>query len=535
VVSAASAILAVVCVFASPSWDKKIISSGPAVYAARYADLKGNERKLSISGADEELLYYKEGIEATVTVRKRPTTGTIGLAISGKVDASNTGDMYTQLMVAHIPLLLSLNPETALVIGLGSGVTLGAAAQYPLKQIDCVELIPAVEEASRFFIKENRNVLADSRVRLTINDARNYLDVILQKYDVIISEPSNLWLAGMANLFSLEFYQSCKERLASGGVMCQWVQTYFLSSEDLKIAINTFETVFPHTSIWYTFLGDLIMVGGVQRITMDYRQLARKYGMTEIREDLQRLNIREPLALLSCYLLDEEGVDQLVSGSRINTDVRPILEFSAPRSLYKETDRSNHDILLQYRTREFPEMENFDEQRVTGRASFWYHLGAVYDFRGLPDSARRNYEKAISVDASFAPAYVGLGLNLYGRKNDSGAIENLKKAISLDPSGADAYYNLAQIYHNQGLRGEAIANYRSAIRLSPHPWKYHQKLGDLLMENGKYSDAIEEYKSAMKDRTVRDQVLRSMAGAYEAIGNSKRAAEIRKTLGSRDF
>ena len=230
-----------------------------------------------------------------------------------------------------------------------------------------------------------------------------------------------------------------------------------------------------------------------------------------------------------------QAMDQLVAGSRINTDVRPILEFSAPRSLYKETARSNHDMLLQHKTRDFPEMDNFDEQRVTGRASFWYHLGAVYDSRGLPDSARRNYEKAISVDASFAPAYVGLGLNLYGRNNALGAIENLKKAIALDPSGAEAYYNLAQIYHNQGLRNEAIANYRSAIKLSPRPWKYHHKLGDLLMENGRYSDAIEEYKAALKDRTARDQILRSMAGAYEAIGNSKRAAEIRKTLGSRDF
>ena len=527
VIAAVSAVVVVACVFAIPSWDKMVITSGPSVYASRYAEDKGDDRKSSISGAGEELLYYEEGVEATVAVRKRPQTGTTVLTISGKVDASNSGDMYTQLMLGHIPLLLSPNPDTALVIGLGSGVTLGTAALYPLKKIDCVELIPAVEEASKFFIEENRNVLADPRVNLTINDARNYLDVTSQKYDIIISEPSNLWLAGMANLFSLEFYQSCKRRLAPGGILCQWVHTYYLSWEDLKIAINTFETIFPNTSIWYTVLGDIIMIGSVDEMTIDYKQLAEKYRISEIRRDLVRLSMREPLALLSCYLLDEDGVDRLVAGSRINTDVRPILEFSAPRTLYSETAKPNHEMLLSFRTGEFPKMENFNEERVTRRASFWYHLGVAYDFRGLSNEAHRSYEKAVSIDASFAPAYVGLALNLHAAKKTSEAIENLKKAIKLDPAEADAYYNLAQIYQSQGLEDEAISNYRIAIKLSPRPGKYQQKLADLMMEYGDHSAAIEEYKTALKGGGNRSQILRKMAEAYDAVGQPGKAAEIR--------
>ncbi|MFC1712568.1 fused MFS/spermidine synthase [Candidatus Poribacteria bacterium] len=530
VIAVASAVVAIACIFAIPSWDKKVITSGPSVYASTYAEDKGDDRRLSISGEGEDLVYYKEGIEATVTVRKRPRTGTTVLAISGKVDASNSGDMYTQMMVGHIPLLLSPNPENALVIGLGSGVTLGVAARYPLKKIDCVELIPAVEEASKFFIEENRNVLADPRVELTINDARNFLDVTLQKYDVIISEPSNLWLAGMANLFSLEFYQSCRERLAPEGILCQWVQTYRLSSDDLKIAINTFRTVFPHTSIWYTVLGDLIMVGSIDEMTIDYMELAKRYNLSNIKRDLMRLDIREPLALLSCYLLDEDGVARLVEGSHINTDVRPVLEFSAPRNMYEKTANSNHDMLLSFRAREFPEMTNFNEERVSRRASFWYHLGVVYDFRGLRNEARRKYEKAISVDASFAPAYVGLALNLHNAEKTPEAIENLKRAIDLDPSGADAYYNLAQIYDGQGLKDEAISNYRTSIKLNPRPGKYQQKLADLLMEYGDHSAAIKEYETALKNGGDRPQILRKIAEAYETMGNPGKAAEIRKAM-----
>lgn len=240
--------------------------------------------------------------------------------------------------------------------------------------------------------------------------------------------------------------------------------------------------MFPHTSIWYTMLGDIFMLGSNEEFTIDYLQLAKRYNIPSVREDMQRLDIREPLALLSCYLLDEEGVAQLTAGSRINTDNLPILEFSAPRSLYLETANSNHNLLSSFRTEEFPKMKNFDQQRVISRASFWYHLGTAYDFKGMPNEARRRYEKAISVDTGFAPAYVGLALNLYKDKRTPDAIKNLKKAIALDPAGPDAYYNLAQIYHSQGLRDEAISNYESAIKLSPQPQRYQQKLADLLKD-----------------------------------------------------
>jgi spermidine synthase len=488
VVSLASAVVGVFCIFIIPSWDRMIISSGPSVYAPKYAEIqRGNERKAGISGVGEELLYYREGTEATVAVRKRPETGTVVMSVNGKVDASNSGDMYTQLMVGHLPLLLSPNPRgmgdfphTAMVIGLGSGVTLGAAAQHPLTRIDCVEIEPAVVEASKFFNRENRNVLEDPRVNLIVNDGRNHLAISSHKYDVIISEPSNLWLAGMANLFSLEFYQLCRERLTAGGIIIQWVHIYHMSSENLRIAINTFRSAFPHISIWFTMLGDIFMLGSSERLTIDYLQLAERYNIPGVREDLQRLDIREPLALLSCYLLDEEGVARFAADSRINTDDRPILEFSAPRSLYVKTANSNHNLLSSFRTGDFPKMKNFDQQRVTGRASFWYHLGIAYDFKGMPSEARRRYEKAISVDADFAPAYVGLALNLYKEDKVPDAIENLKKAIALDPSGADTYYNLAQIYEDQGLWDEAMSNYKLAIKLSPQPARYQKKLADLL-------------------------------------------------------
>lgn len=514
----ASVVLGVLCVFAVPSWNKMVMSSGPSVYAKNYAYFEDNERNQAISGFDEELLYYREGLEATIAVRRRPLTGAVVMAVNGKVDASSTGDMYTQLMVGHIPLMLSANPETAMVVGLGSGVTLAAASQHPLKQIDCVEIEPAVVEASKFFRAENRDVLDDPRVKLIENDARNYLAVSQQKYDVIISQPSNLWVAGMANLFSLEFYQLCRERLVPGGILCQWSHTYHLSPENLKIVVNTFKSVFPYTSLWYTVPGDIMMIGSAEEVKFDYLQLAENYNFHSVRADLQSLDIKEPLALLSCYILDSDGVGRLVAGSHVNTDDHPVLEFSAPRSLYQDTTAANHKMLLSFRTGEFPEMENLDQQQITDRASFWYYLGTAYDFKGMADEARRSYEKAISIDESFAPAYAGLALNLRWEGKTTDAVKNLKKAIEIDPSEAESYYNLAQVYHSQGLRDEAVSNYEYAIRLSPQPWKYHQKLADLFMEYGEYWGAIREYDSALRGDFNKPEILYSMAKAYNAMG-----------------
>ncbi len=477
--STAPVIFAILLVVFIPSWNKMVISSGASAYAPMYAELKGNERKQSIYGADEELLYYKEGLNSTITVRKRES-GTVVLAVDGKVDASNTGDMYTQLMLAHLPLLLKPSAQNALIIGLGSGVTLGASAQHELKQIDCVEIEPAVVEAAEFFKDVNRNVLNDPRVNMIVNDARNYLAVTDKRYDVIISEPSNLWLAGIANLFSSDFYKICRKKLNPGGIICQWSHVYYMSPNDLKIVVNTFKSVFPDMSIWFTSTGDILMIGSTEELIIDYLELAKHYNIQGVRDDLQRLSIREPLAILSCYLLDEVGVSKFAEGAGINSDNHPILEFSVPRSIYVDSSDSNRKLLAGYRTREFPKMSNFNEERVTKRASFWYHIGVAYDYKELIEEAKKYYEKAINVDPNFTPAYEGLAIGLYKEKRVNEAISLLKKAIEIDPYGPDAYYNLAQIYQEQGFLDLARENYEIAIKLNPGSDRYREKLAKML-------------------------------------------------------
>ncbi|MDP2389873.1 MAG: fused MFS/spermidine synthase, partial [Acidobacteriota bacterium] len=215
-----------------PQWDRLLLSSGGYKYAPA---MRGPS--LATSLAAGELLSYREGASGTVAVRR--LAGTVSLSIDGKVDASNAGDMLTQRLLAHVPLLLHPNPKRVAIIGLGSGVTLGSALTHPIAAATVLEISPEVVDASRFFETENHRALADPRTRLVVGDGRTHLMLGRETYDVIVSEPSNPWMAGIASLFTREFFEGARARLAPGGMLCQWAHTYDISSDDLRSIVAT--------------------------------------------------------------------------------------------------------------------------------------------------------------------------------------------------------------------------------------------------------------------------------------------------------
>ena len=153
--------------------------------------------------------------------------------MAGKPDAStNPGDILTQSLLAHLPALFAGEPERGLVIGYGSGMTAGALLAHPeIQRLDVLELESGVIRSSPYFHSVNGDPFADPRTQLIIEDGRTHLSYTDRRYDVITSEPSNPWMSGVSNLFTVEFYEAVKRRLAPGGVFAQWVQNYDLSDE----------------------------------------------------------------------------------------------------------------------------------------------------------------------------------------------------------------------------------------------------------------------------------------------------------------
>src|SRR5437870_6245701 len=296
---------------------------------------------------DTDVVYFKEGNNASISVRKGENY--LALRTNGKVDASNRGDMITQLTIGFLPGFYHPNPKSALVIGYGSGVTVGAAAAIPeLEEIDCVEIEPVVVGAGSWFSDINRKSYENPKVRLMFNDARNHMNTTRKQYDVIISEPSNPWIAGVASLFTAEFYDRAVEVLKPDGVFAQWIQLYELDPEDLRMILYEVQRKFPEVSVWVTD-SDLIVIGSRQPPKLDAARLERtvKSDPAMTRDFRNFLHSEHAEGLLAYYVMSTEAVRKFASKARRNTDDHPLLEFHAPRQLFSDTRDLNIDLLYQ--------------------------------------------------------------------------------------------------------------------------------------------------------------------------------------------
>ena len=282
--------------FTGPAWDPNLLSSGAYKYAVDVRDL-GLDLDVGLKAG--RLLYYREGSAGTVSVRQ--LAGTLALAIDGKVDASNGTDMLTQKLLAHLPLLLHADPREVCIIGLGSGVTLGAALRHPTSHVDVVEISPEVVEASSFFAAENGRALEDARARLIVGDGRSHLRFTSRRYDVIISEPSNPWMAGVASLFTREFFDAARARLAPGGIICQWAHTYDLADADLRLIAATFASVFPNGTMWLVGEGDVLFVATNDGPGPVLDNIARAWHREGVAGDLAQAAVFDAFSLLTLY------------------------------------------------------------------------------------------------------------------------------------------------------------------------------------------------------------------------------------------
>ena len=193
---------------------------------------------------DEKVLFYRDGLSATVSVHRY--RGETALHINGKADASSRVDMPTQVLLAQTPLLFGRPAKKVLVVGWASGVTVGSVLRHPVERLDAVELEPAMLEASHFFDELNGRPLDDPRVRVIVDDARSYLANTRESYDVIISEPSNPWLSGVANLFTREHFQKARKALAPGGRLLQWLPLYATDPDVLRAILAALRSEFPY-------------------------------------------------------------------------------------------------------------------------------------------------------------------------------------------------------------------------------------------------------------------------------------------------
>ena len=525
-------LLALAVLFISPSWDARAMTSGVHIYGRGLFGILGKADFRRVIAARDQLLFYKDGISATISVHGQGALRY--LRVNGKTDASNTIDMHTQLMLGHLPLLYRPDAKRALVIGLGSGVTAGAVALHPVNQLDVIEIEPAVVEGAAFFAKENRGVLKNPRVRLAVADGRNFLLASEGGYDVIISEPSNPWMRGIGNLFSLEFYDLAARRLAPKGIVCQWIHLYGLFPEDLKMVIRTFRSVFPHTVIWNTIRGDLLLIGGKEPLSLDYATLRSKYAsIPGLREDMGRIGYHSPLALLADFALTEEDAAQYAQYALLNTDDLPFLEFSAPDSLYVDTLEMNRRLLKAARRTEVPPIAGLSEGTLRS-PDFRRSLGQAFWAKDMPEEALAQFDEALRIDPRHAGSLLQRG-RVYLRLNTVLKAEaDFKAALRLDPRLVEAHDALAQLYLGQKMWDLAEEHLRKAAALRPKDAQPLARLADLYLERERFGEAISQYRAALALAPENPRLWASLGMAYRGAGRPSEAVEALHQALSRD-
>ncbi|MFA6543834.1 MAG: fused MFS/spermidine synthase [Limisphaerales bacterium] len=281
--------------------------------------------------------FYEDAADASVSVEQGDgvaSSDQMVLRINGKPDATSRGDMATQFLLGHLPLLARPESKDVFVLGFGSGVTAGALLGHPVRQIVVAENCAPVLRAGKFFAPWNRGVLTNRLARIVGEDARTMLKLSPQRYDAIISEPSNPWMVGVGSVFSREFYELCASRLKDGGLMTQWFHVYEMHDGIVALVLHTFASVFPHMEIWDPGTGDLILLGSQKPWTTGPEVWRRVFDRAEPGKDLAAIGLHAPEALWARQLASQRTTRLFIENGPEQSDEFPVLEYEAPRAFF---------------------------------------------------------------------------------------------------------------------------------------------------------------------------------------------------------
>jgi len=341
--------LFLVVAMATPPLDLGMLHSG--IYRRREPVADSFEEARKKLG-NVEMLFHADGSNASVVVLRDRASGHRYLKSNGKTEASSEFDMSTQYWLGHLGLLLhpQATPRRVAHIGLASGVSAAASLRWPEVTLDLIEIESGMLDAARHFADINDDALDHERLRIHLMDAREFFQLAPPgSFDVIVSEPSNPWVAGIGNLFTERFFETMRSRLADDGLVVQWLHTYEMDDAIASMVVNTFTRVFPHATAWRSGPSDVLLIGGKQPLRPDANLLARKLARPELAAHLRNqkagMNVTDVLDVLALQILSEGWLKLHFPGhGPLNSDDRPLLELWAPRAFFvgKNTQIFDH-------------------------------------------------------------------------------------------------------------------------------------------------------------------------------------------------
>jgi len=583
-------ILAVLIPFRIPRWDQHVLTSGVTIYHDRYEGLPSDSLRLEEMKRDD-VLFYREGLTTTVSVHRILGSEYIYFKSNGKIDGSY-GDALSQLMTSYIAMLLHPKAERALTIGLGSGMSAKALATFDtLKEIEVIEIEPAMIEASKFFDRasvkfeklpqgvrfpagddgksrvwydadkkllfykgvmedeersrlmklsedtdyrgaidalfrrarhsRHSSVLEDKRVRVIPTDGRNYILATPKYYDVITAEPSNPWIAGIANLYTREFYQVIKAKIKDDGIFAQWFHNYSMSPDDFRMVFRTFGEAFPYVSLYNMKESDFLLIGSKKEHVFDYAAVKAIYDKNPmLQSDFEYLGLSDVYAVQGFYRMGREGFDAFSKGADINTDDGAELEFSAPKNLRRSTTELNRKFMAPYLVDTPPWLKS--GPFAVSEAMHHYYLAQSYVASVSLGRAEKELEEAIKLEPSNPKFYLlQMKILLDQDKSSEGATAAFA-ALERDKTATFDVLAMSDEFYLP----DAKKVYGKIISMGSREVLPYLGLGNIALHSSDLKEAEKWFEQARALNPEHPAVLMAWGRLRAAKGDAKEAKEL---------
>ena len=549
-------------------------------------------------GQHTDILTYREGSTGTAVVTRDRINHRKTVYINGNAEVPA---LYAHRlcfkMLGDLGPMLHPHPDDVLMICFGGGIAAGATTCLPeVKSLTIVDLESSVVEAASLLAEENDGVLQNPKTYVVIDDGRNYIATSPRKWPVIITDSTHPKASDSWVLYSQEFYRRVRDRLTDDGVFVQWVPTHSLSVPEYKIILRTFQSVFPHASLWVNagmdeqgqFISYSLLVATPQPFAVDAAKLRERLSAEPVRRDLEPYGLQTTAGFLDSFVCADAALRQCVGEGPVNTDDMPYTyyttRFSSRRdaglnaffiesmediwpkltgtgpaadALRQElaTRAEANKLALSGRLAEayaalpgdvrFQQMRQLYEQApryIDALAGIYRDNPAALAFLAgwsvsSPNAAsviRPLLERALQLDPDNIDALCTLG----GLQSDAGELApaetHLRRAVRVAPRFGDAHYNLGNVLFQKGSLDEAIGEYETALRLRPDLVEAHVSLGSLLPQKGRLQDAVNHLEKALELQPRNGALHYSLGNLLLQKGSGEEAlAHYRKGLALR--
>ena len=401
------------------------------------------------------------------------------------------------------------DPKTALVVGMGAGVTLGSVTSHEgLEKIALAEIEPAVLGAAPQFARANGSPLEDPRLDIYLEDGRNFLKTTDRTFDVITADPIHPWTRGSGYLYTEEYYRVAASRLNPGGVMCQWLPLPDLTPGDFKSVVATFAKVFPYTMLFHSTAA--VLIGSMEPFEVDIEDLSARLAQPRVERGLSTVGLAKPLTFMSELALDDDGVRQFSDGAIINTDDNLHLEYSSPLAVGEKAYAEQIlGEMYEIGNGESPLADNeewetaLEEVQGLKRATVEIENTFRGNTPGAASSAEARLHDMTRRYPDYEPARFLLSDHLMLRSDRllrtgkiKPAAETARKAIALMPSNAEARLILGMALIRSGEFDAAITELQKAQEDLPRHWMIPYRLSEAYMRNGQPAESLAALKTA---------------------------------------